>query len=326
MTRKLIGWSVRLALLTVILFAMAAVTVLIVIPRATNGVAMTVLTGSMTPTLPVGSIIVDRPVDPGTLRVGAIATYQAEPGVEKYVTHRILEIHTDTTPTTFTFKGDANRAADIDPIPATAIRGQVWFHVPYLGTIRDALQSHGMRGLVLAAVLVLLGGYSLLQISSGLRDSVRKRRSAGSASGAGSNVAPADQGPSPELRCSMIEVPVHAFDGVDPDFVARLLQARCAPAGPGRVRIIVEGSPQRLAVVRELLEPYALPPATDGDRTGGDAVRDDDHHGFRRHHGRDRGHDGHGEHDGHEGHDGHDGHDEHSDGGRHLAVVRETAS
>jgi signal peptidase len=321
MTRKLIGWSVRLALLTVILFAMAAVTVLIVIPRATNGVAMTVLTGSMTPGIPVGSVVIDRPVDPGTLRVGDVATYQAEPGVEKYVTHRIVAIDTDTTPTTFTFKGDANRAADIDPVPATAIRGQVWFHVPYLGTIRDALQSHGMRGLVLAAVLVILGGYSLFQIYSGLRDSARKRRSSGEGA-ASSDVANTSTltDDSPELRCSMIEVPVHAFDGVDPDFVARLLQARCAPAGPGRVRIIVEGSPQRLAVVRELLEPYALPPATDGDRTGGDADRDDDHHGFRRDHGRHRGHDG------HDGHGEHDEHDEHSDGGRHLAVVRETAS
>lgn len=318
MTRKLIGWSVRLALLTVILFAMAAVTVLIVIPRATNGVAMTVLTGSMTPGIPVGSVVIDRPVDPGTLRVGDVATYQAEPGVEKYVTHRIVAIDTDTTPTTFTFKGDANRAADIDPIPATAIRGQVWFHVPYLGTIRDALQSHGMRGLVLAAVLVILGGYSLFQIYSGLRDSARKRRSGGegAASSDGGNTS-ALTDDSPELRCSMIEVSAHAFDGVDPEFVARLLQGRCAPAGPGRVRIIVEGSPERLAVIRELLEPYTLPPATDGDRTSSDADRDDDHHGFRRDHGRHRGHDGHGE---------HDEHDEHSDGGRHLAVVRETAS
>jgi hypothetical protein len=34
------------------------------------------------------------------------------------------------------------------------------------------------------------------------------------------------------------------------------------PAGPERVRIIVEGTPDRLALVRELLEPYATAPVT----------------------------------------------------------------
>jgi hypothetical protein len=55
----------------------------------------------------------------------------------------------------------------------------------------------------------------------------------------------------------MIELATEAFGGVDPEFVARLLKGRCAPAGPERVRIIVEGTPDRLALVRELLEAYA---------------------------------------------------------------------
>jgi hypothetical protein len=149
--------------------------------------------------------------------------------------------------------------------------------VPYLGTIRDGLQSHGTRGLTLAAVLVLLGGYSVVQIVGGLRD--RRRKGASSevdpssdlaAAGAtgGSVALPSGTG---EIRCSMIEVPVHAFDGVDPEFVARLLQGRCAPAGPDRVRIIVEGTPERLALIRELVEPFVTASVTsaraDGEST-----------------------------------------------------------
>lgn len=259
--RSGLQWLVRLVLVAIIGLAAVAVTILIVIPRATHGVALTVLTGSMTPEIPVGSVVIDRPVDTGTLKVGDVATYQKTPGVDEYITHRITAIHPETTPVTFTFKGDANRGADITPIPATAIRGQVWFHVPYLGTIRDGLQSHGTRGLVLAVVLVLLGGYSLLQIVGGVRDARRKGR------GTPDDIEPADvastgdSATTGELRCSMVEVPVHAFDGVDPEFVARLVQGRCAPAGPGRVRIIVEGSPDRLAVIRELLQPYtSVPP------------------------------------------------------------------
>lgn len=254
--RRPVQWLVRLVLIAIIGLAAVAVTILIVIPRATHGVALTVLTGSMTPQIPVGSVVIDRPVDTGTLKVGDIATYQKAPGVDEYITHRITAIHAETTPVTFTFKGDANRGADITPIPATAIRGQVWFHVPYLGTIRDGLQSHGTRGLVLAVVLSLLGGYSLLQIVGGVRDARRKGRGAPDDMEPGEVASTVDSATTTELRCSMIEVPVHAFDGVDPEFVARLVQGRCAPAGPGRVRIIVEGSPERLAVIRELLQPY----------------------------------------------------------------------
>jgi signal peptidase I len=262
LVRRVGQWVMRCVLMAIILSAAAAVVILIIIPRASHGVALTVLSGSMTPEIPVGSVVIDRSVDPGMLKVGDIATYQKAPGVDEYITHRVVAVHPETTPITFTFKGDANRGADIDPIPATAIRGQVWFHVPYLGTIRDGLQSHGTRGLTLAAVLLLLGGYSVVQIVGGLRD--RRRKGTSSAVDPSPDPAAADasaesvavSSTAGEIRCSMIEVSVHAFDGVDPDFVARLLQGHCAPAGPDRVRIIVEGTTERLALIRELLEPF----------------------------------------------------------------------
>jgi signal peptidase len=164
-------------------------------------VALTVLTGSMTPEIPVGSVVIDRPVNPGTLEVGDIATYQKAPGVDEYITHRVVAVHPETTPVTITFKGDANRGADIDPVPATAIRGQVWFHVPYLGTIRDGLQSHGTRGLALAVVLLLLGGYSIVQIVGGLRDRRRTRTSSGAD-------AATDPGTTGEPALSSVSAPV----------------------------------------------------------------------------------------------------------------------
>ena len=67
----------------------------------------------------------------------------------------------------FTFKGDANRGADLEKIPSGAVRGEVWFHVPYLGAVRDAL--HGQGGITLVAMIVL-GGYAVAQLGGGLRD------------------------------------------------------------------------------------------------------------------------------------------------------------
>ncbi|MGN6129547.1 MAG: hypothetical protein ACTHOK_04325, partial [Nocardioidaceae bacterium] len=65
-TKMLLRWMAGLVLLAFALAVGATLVVLVVIPRATHGSALTVLTGSMTPEIPVGSVVVVRPVDPGT--------------------------------------------------------------------------------------------------------------------------------------------------------------------------------------------------------------------------------------------------------------------
>ena len=165
--RLALRWLVRLVMIAVLTVIIAAVTVLMIMPRATSSTALTVLTGSMTPGIPVGSVVMVRPVDTHQLKVGDIATYQAEPGKDTYITHRIMKINHAKDPATFIFKGDANRGRDMKPVPAGAIRGEVWFHVPYLGAIRDAL--HGKAGLSLLAMLVL-GGYAISQLVEVVRD------------------------------------------------------------------------------------------------------------------------------------------------------------
>jgi hypothetical protein len=79
----------------------------------------------------------------------------------------VAGIDDSTVPATFTFKGDANRGEDTSPVPASAIRGKVWFHVPYLGAVRDSVQ--GKAGLGLLAML-MLSAYALSQVVSAVRE------------------------------------------------------------------------------------------------------------------------------------------------------------
>lgn len=158
------GW--RLLLLALAMLVTAAVVAVVVLPRASHGVALTVLTGSMTPGIPVGSVVIVRPVDPATLRVGDVATYQVEEGKEVFITHRVTKVRTNGDDLRFRFQGDANRAPDRELVPAGAVRGKVWFHVPYVGGFRDALRGKG--GIALLGTL-LLGGYAATQIATGLR-------------------------------------------------------------------------------------------------------------------------------------------------------------
>lgn len=167
LTGHLVRWTTRLLILAFALLVAGAIAVVVVLPRLTGGQSLTVLSGSMTPGIPVGSVVMVRPVDTSTLRVGDVATYQAEPNKPVYITHRILRIDTSGAQTLYTFKGDANRGPDTDPVVAAQIRGKVWFHVPFLGQIRDDLKTP--RGITLA-LAVVLAGYAVSELSSGVRE------------------------------------------------------------------------------------------------------------------------------------------------------------
>lgn len=157
----------RLALLVLLAAVIGALTVLLVLPRVTDGAAMTVLTGSMEPAIPTGSTVLVRPVDPSTLGVGDVATYQRAAGEDVYITHRIVGVDRSASPPAYEFQGDANRGPDLKMVPQGAVRGEVWFHVPHLGALKNRVD--GSAGVTLLAML-LLGAYALLQLGGAWLD------------------------------------------------------------------------------------------------------------------------------------------------------------
>ena len=256
--KRLVTWTTRLALVGVLGLIAFAATVLLVLPRATHSVAMTVLTGSMTPTIPVGSIVIDRPVDPGTLHVGDIATYQKTAGKAEYITHRIVKVDTSKSPTMFTFKGDANRGPDIDQVPATAIRGKVWFHVPYLGAIRDAIHT---KGALAALAMLALAGYALVQVVGVIRD----RRSAATQAAPGATPVAATPAttPAPLIPAHTILATLRTdhFDGLGARTVAGLLRAALVDESGSAFTLVLAEHPDRLDETIALLhafDPIAL--------------------------------------------------------------------
>jgi signal peptidase I len=146
---------------------LAMVALFTVVPRVMHGAALTVLTGSMSPDLPVGSVAMTRSVAPTSLHVGDVATYQ-EPGGTNLITHRIVAIDRTTTPYEFTFQGDRNPVPDPTKVPASAIRGKVWLDVPYLGSLRAHIGRN--RSVVVLLGVTCLGAFSLWQFFGVWRD------------------------------------------------------------------------------------------------------------------------------------------------------------
>lgn len=100
-----------------------------------------VLTGSMVPAYPIGSLIYVQDVDPNELELRDVITFSSGKTI---VTHRIVEIvRDDNNPYQLKFrtKGDANNDPDASLVGPADIIGKVAFGIPHLGTIANYIQN-----------------------------------------------------------------------------------------------------------------------------------------------------------------------------------------
>ena len=146
--RRVVAWTLGLMLLAGTGTALGVA----VFPLVTGGSALAVLSGSMTPGLPVGAMAFVLPVEPTSIEPGDVITFQRAPDAPELVTHRVLAVDDTSGVPVFTTKGDANEDADIDPVPASAVRGELWLGVAHLGRLSALL--HSPKGAGLLVVLV----------------------------------------------------------------------------------------------------------------------------------------------------------------------------
>jgi signal peptidase I len=116
-----------------------------------------VYSGSMVPTLKVGSLTVDRSVPSASVRVGDVITF-ADPYVRgRLVTHRVVRIFHTPHGLAYRTKGDANTARDPWTIRLQGRVGRVAFSVPYAGYALWYMHTREVRtGLILLSALLLL--------------------------------------------------------------------------------------------------------------------------------------------------------------------------
>lgn len=108
----------------------------------------TVISGSMEPTIPIGSLIVSKEVPVNKLQVGDIVSFESNGEI---VTHRIAKIEDKKIYT----KGDANES--LDEGYAEEIIGKVILHIPKIGVFFQIIQTtRGSVALVLTIVTFIL--------------------------------------------------------------------------------------------------------------------------------------------------------------------------
>jgi signal peptidase len=170
-----LGLAVSGAMLVIVLGVAALA---IVIPALVGGTALTVLTQSMEPKFPPGTLIIIRPTPIDQIKIGDVLTYQIKSNEPAVVSHRVISRSVDTKGrTTLITKGDNNDLPDASPVQKVQIKGTLWYSIPWLGYVNNLVGGQG-RTLLIPLVAIALFVYAGYMVMSSVASSLKKKRTA----------------------------------------------------------------------------------------------------------------------------------------------------
>ncbi len=115
-----------------------------------------VLTGSMSPTIESGGLIIVKEVSPKSIRQGDVITFKSV-STNNVTTHRVVDIDTDDG-IKFITKGDANNVQDTNPVDSSLLIGKVVKFIPYAGSVAMFIQKNMfliIAGLIMAFIIFM---------------------------------------------------------------------------------------------------------------------------------------------------------------------------
>ena len=133
-----------------------------------------VRSGSMEPSIPVGSVIIVSAVRPERLRTGEVVTIEAPAGV--VITHRILSVEEVNGERHFQLKGDANPSPDPALVPVSWLVGRLTVAIPLLGYFLAYLSTpFGIMAALAMAGSIVTASWVLEDVESYRRAVARER-------------------------------------------------------------------------------------------------------------------------------------------------------
>lgn len=154
-----LGWGLTVAAIMVAFLLMGV--------RLLGVEAYAVLSGSMEPTYPTGSLIYVKPVSPEAIREGDPITFVLNEDLV-VATHRVVTV--DEENRSFITKGDANDSVDGAPVRFENLLGKPVFCIPLLGYVAAYVRQPPGLYVAIAVVVVML-------LLAFLPDLLRKTRS-----------------------------------------------------------------------------------------------------------------------------------------------------
>ncbi|MCD6240803.1 signal peptidase I [Candidatus Bathyarchaeota archaeon] len=130
--------------------------VCLVAPFFVGGFFSVVMSGSMEPTIPVGSIVVVGTVNPEDVKVGDVIAFRTG---ESRIIHRVIDRVVEDGSIYFKTKGDANEEPDPWLVRPQDICGVVILTVPYYGYLIYFAQTPlGFTLMVIVPAILIIAG------------------------------------------------------------------------------------------------------------------------------------------------------------------------
>lgn len=122
-------------LIVIFILIIALALIISILPIPSNIKILSVLSGSMEPTIHTGSVVVIKPST--QYRIDDIITFGPSKGSRTPTTHRIYDIRLQDAQPIFITKGDANNALDVKEVAQSEVLGKVLFSVSLVGYVID---------------------------------------------------------------------------------------------------------------------------------------------------------------------------------------------
>lgn len=145
----------------VVLLLVGALVAFSALPIKGNYEIKTVRSGSMSPEIRRGSVVVVKPAE--SYQAGDVITFGSNfkdvRGRKLDVTHRVVEVVEGEEGVRYVVKGDANDEADTRQVAAGEVVGKVMLSVPLVGfAVETARTPAGFVGILVVPALVIIYG------------------------------------------------------------------------------------------------------------------------------------------------------------------------
>ena len=127
------------------------------LPKLFGWQIFAVLTGSMEPSIPAGSLVWIKPCPESEIESQDVIAFYNSPQNGTIILHRVVEKR--TLDGTFLTKGDANTDPDPVPVSFALLVGKAVCQIPVLGTLAMALSSDLGKALSFLMIWTALGFY-----------------------------------------------------------------------------------------------------------------------------------------------------------------------
>jgi signal peptidase I len=135
-----------------------------VAPQLAGYRSFTVRSGSMTPAIETGDVVVTKPIPPLTARVGDVVTFVDPEGTGRLFSHRVQSVRAVSGGVAFVTRGDANTSTERWRVPVDGSIGRVAYRIPKVGYALSWIDRGPARLALIAIPALLLLWTALVRI------------------------------------------------------------------------------------------------------------------------------------------------------------------